>query len=188
MFEAQRLLGDTTRAIVVETRRGTRIVNEITVGPIPRQIEQFRELLVKHPRWEVRKPPTGGYNCFGLVWAGRRTGIFDEVEAQVERIFVDDGYRVLPAGEVPQVGDLALYWESPETRGNLYHIGVVIEYRPALLTVGSATASRHPWVLSKLDAFLGEVLHHYSDVVVYPGAKFSVEYWTERPVTERMTR
>ena len=93
MFEAERLLGDTTRAIVVQTRLGTPIVNEITVDPIPRQIEQFRELLDKHRRWEMRKPPTGGYNCAGHVWASRRTAVCDELDIQTLRILEDDGYR-----------------------------------------------------------------------------------------------
>ena len=86
------------------------------------------------------------------------------------------------------MGDLALYWESLEPRNNLHHVGMVVERRPALLTIGSDKASLHPWVLSKLDAFLGEVVHHYNDVEFYAGAKFVVEYWTERPALQRMTK
>jgi len=186
MFEAQRLLGDTTRSIVLQTRAGGKIVNEITLPPTPGQIKDRENLAKKFPAWENRKPPTGGYNCAGHVWAARRTGIFDDFDDQVMTILKDDGYRLLAVGEELKRGDLALYWEFLSPRKNLYHVGMIFDLRSTreLLGLESAASPRSaliPWVLSKPDAFSGEILHHERHVYFYPDAKYSIEYWTDRP-------
>jgi hypothetical protein len=186
MFEAQRLFGTTARSIVLQTRRGTPITNEITLEPTARQISEREEVARRFPAWEHRKPATGGYNCAGHVWAARRTGIFDDFDRQVQTILADDGYRVVGPGEEPMRGDLALYWESVTPRRNLHHVGIVFEVRDSILLLpGTANVNpgRVPWVLSKPDAFSGEVLHHLNHVYFYPDAKYSVEYWTDRPPT-----
>ncbi|HEY2910873.1 MAG TPA: hypothetical protein VGI99_11545 [Gemmataceae bacterium] len=191
MFEAQRILGDTRRSIIVQTRAGTPIANEITLDPIEKQIEAFHQLAGKHPGWEVRKPPVGGYNCAGHVWASRRTGLFDDLDAAALTILKEDGYRLLSETEEPQRGDLVLYWESLNPRRSLYHVGVVFELRPSLQLAGAAqevSPRRIPWILSKLDAFSGEVLHNMNQVYFYPGAQYSVEHWTDRPHAKRANR
>lgn len=184
MFERERLLGNTTRSIVIQTRTGRDIVNEISPDPTPQQIRERDAIAQRFEGWEMRKPATGGYNCAGHVWAARRTGIFDDFDGQAMTILKDDGYRLLDAGEEPHRGDLVLYWESLNPRKNLHHVGMVFELRPAIHIVGTSSpmpVGLIPWVLSKMDAWSGEFLHPLNHVYFYPDAKYSVEYWTDRP-------
>lgn len=181
MFNSPFLAGDTTRAIVVQTRTGHSVVNEITLPPSPKAVAQFTALTRRFANWQVRKPPTGGYNCAGHVWASRRTGIFDDLDAQALQILNDDGYRPLGGMADARPGDLALYWETVSPRTNLHHVGIVFELRSPLLVTGGQKLAPHPWVLSKFDAFAGEALHHFSEVFFYENAEFTVEFWTDRP-------
>src|SRR5258708_34493112 len=76
MFEAQRLLGDTERSIVVQTRTGKAIPNDIAAEPDERALRIRAAIHAKHgAQWTQRKPECGVYNCAGLARAGRRTSI-----------------------------------------------------------------------------------------------------------------
>src|ERR1700722_17323633 len=67
--------------------------------------------------------PSFRYNCHGLTFAARRTGISDP--AQVQRILNDDGYRKLTFNEPPISGDIAVYYEA----GDIVHSGIVVGSR-----------------------------------------------------------
>ncbi len=97
-FQQLVLLGSTERSITLCTRLGTNIKNSIELGPDENRIRVFNALINKHPQWELRVPPVGGYNCVGHVWASRRTGVFED--AEIHRIFEDDGYRVFDPAQV----------------------------------------------------------------------------------------
>src|SRR6266540_6077546 len=98
MFDELQLVGSTEKSIVVEARRGSRVLNDI---PAPageagrRKYDAFRSTHGKG--WVSRKPATDGYNCFGHLFATRRTVIRDD--AEVGKVLVDDGYRTLRDGE-----------------------------------------------------------------------------------------
>ena len=181
MIDNLLLIGPTRRSIALQTRKGRDIVNEISPEPTPQRVALFWKLVKDHEGWEVRKPPVGGYNCAGHVWACRRTGIFDDFDTQVLGILSDDDYRALEGTESPKRGDLALYWESVSPRRELYHVGIVFEVREGV----TRESPRIPWVLSKLDATAGEVLHHYRQVTFIPGGSYEVEFWTDRPQPSR---
>src|SRR5437660_1268307 len=98
MLENLRLRKATERSIVLQTRRGREIKNVIDVEPEHYHVQKYQLLLRKHPRWKERKPPAGGYNCVGHVWASRRTGVFDDLEDQLSVIFDDAlGFLLPPA-------------------------------------------------------------------------------------------
>ena len=180
MFSNLKLFGATEKRIVVQTRRGREIVNAIDVPPSKQQIEKFWRLVNKFKFWDVRLEPTGGYNCVGHVWASRRTGIFDELEKQIEVVFKDDGYRVIQHSAVNLrqerlcPGDLAAYWAKTTAGRSFVHVGQVVELREL-----AGSEHKIPWVLSKLDSTSGEVVHRYNDVSYEHD---HIEFWTDRPV------
>jgi len=170
MFDDLRIFGNTERKIVLQTRLGTDIKNAIDPAPTAQQVAKFNRLIAARPRWTLRRGPVGGYNCVGHVWASRRTGVFDDLESQIDRIMQDDGFRTT---EVCVPGDLVAYWQKLENGGRRFvHVGEVVELRSML-----GTDVKIPWVLSKVDATSGEVLHHFRDVA----CDFdTIEFWTDR--------
>jgi hypothetical protein len=187
MFEEFRLLGKTTRSIVLQTHVGRSIENEIEMEPEFRHINKYNSIFAKHssnwstPGWVERKPPCGVYNCVGHVWASRRTSVFTpDIEAKISFIFQDDGYRVVNWPSEPLcIGDLGTYWESAKSRRGFYHVGVITELRKGL----SEQSPPIPWLLSKWDGTSGEVFHQYLD---HPLPKeVEVEFWTDRRTLSR---
>ena len=98
--------------------------------------------------FDRRADPTPMYNCHGLVFGCRRTGIFDT--RTVRRILREDGYRPVPLPEVLP-GDVVLYVADD---GDIEHSGIVIT-RP---TDHQASPFGIPRVLSKWGTFV-ERLH-----------------------------
>lgn len=153
MLENLRMRQSTERRIVLQTRKGREIKNTIDIDPEDRHILKYQALMRKHRRWQERKPPAGGYNCIGHVWASRRTGIFDDVEDQLQVIYDDDGYRVVDsAKEQPRPGDLVTYWQPAHPRPRFLHIAMIT----CMVEGVTKESPRIPWVLSKLDSTSGK--------------------------------
>jgi hypothetical protein len=169
MFELQRLSTVEPRGIALATRLGTRIENEVAPLPTEQHRLRFAGLLKRHPSWRQRKGSVGGYNCFGHVWASRRTAIYDLDAARL--ILAEDGYRIT---RDPDVDDLVLMVEGSD----IYHVGRVVELRS--LAPGSAAV---PWIVSKLDDWGGEVIHSVYDHPYDESKGFRIEtqFWTDRP-------
>lgn len=175
MLELLRLSGSEERGIVLETRRRSRVANSQAAEPDEHAIGVFGHLLTTHPNWKLRKQACGIYNCFGHVWAARRTAIYDQPD--VETILQDDGYRKLIRPETPMLGDVALYYDTRSR--NLLHAGLVCELQSVLSLTQEKIGIPAPWIQSKLNDVSGEVLHHYRDVHY---EDFQLEYWTDRPL------
>ena len=175
MFENIQLIGMRERKIVLQTRMGNSIKNDQSAEPGEQDIRRFDHIFAEHD-WTLRKKPCGMYNCFGLIWAARRTSIYDL--NGVETILEDDGYRKLSAGEKPLFGDIALYL-FPPPNAEIWHAGLVCELREFI----NLNISPVPWVLSKLNDVYGEVLHKAEDVHS-PQEDCHLEYWTDRPMGE----
>jgi hypothetical protein len=177
MFEHLRLLKPGETGIVLQTRLGHNIKNAIDIDPDETHVRRFQGLVHKFG-WNERKPATGGYNCVGHIWACRRTGVFDDVEDQLNLIFKDDGYRVIdPAKESLVPGDLATYWRPAYPRPTFLHVGMIVEMRQGL----TPQSPRIPWVLSKIDSTSGEVFHGVQNIEFIKGVNHLVIYWTDRP-------
>jgi hypothetical protein len=175
LFHGARILGSAPTELLLATRKGNRIPNEVILDPDEterRRVDLFVKLFGQN--WELRKPHLGVYNCAGHVWASRRTGILDEEAIQL--ILADDGYRLLPQDQTPLPGDLVLYWHVPTDRKAMWlHVGCVCDIR----ILGKV---RIPWILSKWGATTGEWLHRFDDVPYEKqGFTMRIEFWTDRP-------
>jgi hypothetical protein len=177
MFERARLIGSREPTIKVQTRLGTDIQNAQAPPPNEMCIGRFDSLLKKRALWVLRKRPCGLYNCFGLIWASRRTSIYEQ--DQIEIILRDDGYRPLGDAESLHCGDLVIYYGRGGS--DIWHVGKVMELRNLVVSGQDVEAepSRIPWVLSKWNDSAGEVLHHYTDVP-WPEDEFEFRFWTDR--------
>jgi hypothetical protein len=171
VFGLIKLGGSKERAITLETRLRTRIANSQSLDPDPRSIAKFQRLLANHTFWERRKPPCGVYNCVGQTWASRRTAVYEQ--ADIDAILNDDGYRKLGGTERVLQGDVALY--LLRGNGSAIHVGVVSELR----SLTPRAENPVPWILSKWNDSLGEVLHHFKDVP-WKDDMYEVHFWTER--------
>lgn len=171
MFELQKLQGDGERAISVQTRKGSDVRNSLGLDLTESHRRRYDLLLSRYGQnWQIRRPPSGCYNCAGHVWASRRTCIYEAEDWQL--ILADDGYR---RTNEPVADDLILYVEKDQ---GILHIGRVLEVR-AGITAGSR---RIPWVLSKWNDWSGEVCHFEQDHPLrMPGFTVTIEYWTDRP-------
>lgn len=134
----------------------------------PHRVKSYLEAYRKRfPRAELRRLPTGRYNCHGLTFASRRTQILDpEV---VEIILKDDGYRPIGLRDAMQ-GDLALYYDG---RG-IAHTGVIVDVEQDERILGGGTVK----VMSKWGSG-GEYIH-YGRECEYVGQGREIAYWTDR--------
>lgn len=164
------IFGGRPRSIALQTSIGRNIPNEIAAEPGPQRRAAYARLRGRHPRWVARKAPVGRYNCFGHVFASRRTQIL-EPEA-VLQVLEDDGYTRLVSTR-PMPGDLAIYFLEDEP----FHAGRIV-------SVQELAAGSEVWlstVLSKWSADTGEDLHAEGDhPFTEQGFSVSVRYYSDR--------
>jgi hypothetical protein len=94
--------------------------------------------------------PCSTYNCHGLTFASRRTGIFDS--AVIQKILVEDGYQKILAWRDVFPGDIVIY--TSRVTNEMEHSGVVVEADPK-----NALSLR---ILSKWGS-AHEVIHNIGD-------------------------
>lgn len=155
------------RSIPLCTRLGREIPNAQDQDPAPHVAARLAEVHRKaSPMATMRRPATGQYNCHGMTFANRRTGIYNPKD--VEAILQDDGYRRIKAAEA-QPGDLVLCHDGKEVS----HTAVITRIERSDDLVGGQAV----WVLSKWGQ-AGEYLHTLTDG---PYKEQSTAFWTERP-------
>ena len=175
MFEFVKAIASPPPSIRLDTRLGNSIANSQSGPPDAQHERTFARLLEKHDSWTKRKNCCGVYNCFGHVLASRRTSIYDIDE--IPRILSDDGYRQVE--DDVRSGDIAIYRHLDD--GKIFHAGIV--QMREIFVAGSRPekSSTVPWVLSKLNDVMGEVLHPLKD---YPAHfEYAVQIWTDRPAS-----
>ena len=111
------------------------------------------------------RPPADHYNCHGLTFANRRTGIWRS--DQIRIILADDGLEPVEASELRE-GDIAVYFEGPE----ISHTGVVLR-----VIDNGPEDGRRVWILSKW-GILGEYAHFVGED---PYPECTVVYYGDRP-------
>src|SRR5690606_3266615 len=99
--------------------------------------------------WDRVRGPVSGYNCFGHVFASRRTSL---VEPDVDAILAEDGFGRVNDGE-EAVDDVVVY---SDTCGPT-HVARVV--RVEMHNIVQNSASPIPFVVSKLDDVSGEYVH-----------------------------
>jgi hypothetical protein len=114
-----------TQALPLSARNGKPISNSRVAPPSQQQLKlaefSFRLIVAEATRLA---PPSGLYNCHGLVFASRRANIPDIQDTlPIGDLLRWDGY--LPIREQPvQVGDIAAYLDET---GDVEHTGIVCE-------------------------------------------------------------
>lgn len=141
------LPADAPQNLALQTRKGGVIENWMNPTDMYAGADlRVAELKQQYPRAKHRDVgPSARYNCHGLTFAARRTGI--DKPSEVQRIIKDDGYRLLSRAEEPKTGDIAIYRED----GDIVHSGIVV-----------GSTDQVPWVLGKWGV-CHEVVHPVLD-------------------------
>lgn len=155
------------RALELSAYDGMAIPNSIEADPNPTYValteRSLREIL-RDARVRRLGPPTGRYNCHGLVFASRRTGIPPAsmpASIEPEVLLKRDLYgRVAPPY---RIGDVVAYRA----------LGGEIEHTGLICRVESIGAEQFLFVWSMWGC-LGEFEH---PVMVCPYATSSIEFW-----------
>jgi hypothetical protein len=118
------LPGTTTEPSERSIRLDTALGNPIDNGQILEistfETNQFGALRKWNQSGTLRTPPTPRYNCHGMTFASRRTGIFDSVV--INKILDDDGYAEVSTSQILP-GDVIIYF-APD--GDTEHSGIVV--------------------------------------------------------------
>lgn len=116
------IIGAGTKAdkasIDLATKKNRRILNE-QVNLSEKAMREFHaEMSSNHPQFELRSIATG-YNCFGMVFACRRTWVEPE---ELGGILEDDGYKPIGVADA-RANDVALYWKGSTP----IHVALVVK-------------------------------------------------------------
>ena len=181
MFEAEILAGSAERSIRVDTHRGTPIPNVIA-PPADEAAKRWYDGVRKRfgKQWKNRKPATGVYNCYGMIFASRRTSIDDdENDTIIHRILEEDGYRQLSSQVDVAPGDIVLYRLSGSNE--IVHMAMVTRRDSLVDTDGQSVAKVGGacYALSKWGPQGGEDEHHI-ERHCWTEHGISKEYWTDR--------
>ncbi len=148
---------------IVYARDGSRIPAYTGQHPSPESIALARRAFqLELASAKLLQPPTGRYNCHGLVFASRRAQI---AETDMDDLLRRDGYVPLQSGQTPQVGDVVVYRDEV---GEIEHTGFVSRLEP----IGTVPVA---FIWSAWGA-LGEY-EHRAHVCPYKGRP---EYWRMR--------
>ncbi len=144
-------------AIITQTRRGNNIENEqdITEPTYGNRLE-IEDLRSEYIGAIQRSNGYSSlYNCHGMTFASRRTGIYKLIE--VNKILEEDNYCEVPLTEVLP-GDVVLYYSIS---GDIEHSGIVIENK-------NHSGIRIPKILSKWGISF-EMIHLVQNCPYYVG-------------------
>ena len=159
--EGELLVGDSIR---LETREGRRIPNEQYWQRDSTSMAEA-ERAANFYGVERTRSLSSVYNCFGLVFASRRTQVAPD---HIAMILTDDKYTKLRSVEEVITGDLVLYTKDDEYS----HVAVVVSPK-----FGEGGIGNHPLVVSQWGKD-GEYLHLWDRVSPLLGAPTG--FWTDR--------
>jgi hypothetical protein len=118
------------------TRKGNKIENSqlLSLHQDAHFKEQLRKLRLKFIGVKERPETISGiYNCHGMTFANRRTGI--EKDQEVVKIISEDDYKELTDLNDVMAGDIVFYYTA---KGEIDHSGIVISPPENNLFVGTA--------------------------------------------------
>lgn len=137
-------------SIVTQTRKGNNIKNnQDKVPPVFGQLLEVRDLKQKHPFVTLRGKINSLYNCHGMTFASKRTGIYELPE--LNKILIEDEYWEVDLKDILP-GDIVLYYSE---QGDIEHSGFVID-------VNDNGHIRTPKIISKWGP-TWEVIHFIQD-------------------------
>ena len=167
------------KKLTIETKTGIPIPNEqaedIVSGDKRFYCDKlWTKYLDACPSWKRRRPSTPLYNCAGLVFAHRRTGIYDS--EWYERLLDEEGYREIPRDKsLP--GDIVAYRNDKK---EILHFALVYASSPGI-QFGEV---HQVLAISKWDSRTGEFLHKVDEspfTVKNAQEKGSPFFYTDRP-------
>src|SRR5438477_10720110 len=164
MFDVLEILPPTPASISLATRRGNAIKNEVLPAITDYERRHYDRFRKDHgtPSWVNRKPACGGYNCFGHVFATRRTSIVGEQTSQIPMIIDDDGYSAITNRRDALPGDIALYFDRRSAE--YLHVAQVVDVQPIRGPDGATAFGSSVRVLSKWGPVEGEDVDHIEEV------------------------
>lgn len=138
------------KSIIVQTRKGSDIKNEqVETAFSFGGLMELEDLKRDFPNARIRGQKGSLYNCHGLTFASKRTGIYEL--ADLEMILTEDDYREVVFNQTLP-GDIVLYFSE---NGDIEHSGILVD-------VNEGGDIRVPKIVSKWgDAY--EVIHKFSD-------------------------
>jgi len=151
-----------SRSIVVQTALGNNIDNSQIYELSEFDKRQFSPLERKYPSARFKDhEPTAVYNCHGMTFACRRTGIFEPKE--INKIIKEDNYKKILVENV-QPGDIIIYLD--DDLGDIEHSGIVVSFPVA-------EEFNIPWICSKWGKYK-EAIHRANHC---PYNKTRIEYY-----------
>lgn len=110
-------------SLKTETRLGTQIENNFDRGPLMAgKLIECASYRTRYPAADhTRGVASASYNCHGLTFASRRTGIADA--GVVRAILQEDDYIKVDRSNL-KVGDTVIYIDAD---GDITHSGIVVE-------------------------------------------------------------
>ena len=121
------MLFDEGKSIELQTKKGRSIRNLQKPKILPHRVKMAENQIlnafseIDPSLMNKRREATALYNCHGMTFACRRTGIYETED--IRHIITDDGYRKLSDKEVRE-GDIVLYYDADNVA---VHSGIVIE-------------------------------------------------------------
>ncbi len=175
MFGLSELIGSPQNEIPLVTSKGNQIGNAQGANVSAGRISAFRDMCARRINWNFRRDSYGLYNCAGMIWASRRTGISQNEDWL--KILRDDGYGLTLD---PVLDDLVLYRDSVDR--SYLHVGRIVGIAPGV----SESSPKIPIVLSKWGHDLGECVHFAHDHGIDNSYNVTLEFWTDRPNDEQL--
>ena len=152
------------RQIIVQTYEGAAVSNSIDIDPTPGMIGYAR---ANYPMLlaNVKQvgPPSGRYNCHGLVFGNRRTNIpaaGEDSRGLLQRLLQEDHFISVDAADVTE-GDIVLWWKGDDA----YHSAIVSHVQQAPFR---AVLTWSMW------GGLGEFVHPIAQT---PYGDCRIDYW-----------
>lgn len=147
-------------SIKLQTSKGTDIPNsqENTEHSLL-YLKQLNDLKVEYVGSNFKSGPSQTYNCHGMTFANRRTGIYEN--EIISRILNDDSYIEIKRKDI-MPGDIVLYFSQD---GDAEHSGVILQC-PSHQEIA-------PKILSKWGSSF-EVIH---SLYLCPYEKSNIKYY-----------
>jgi len=107
-------------SIKLQTRKGSDIENSQFFEIAPHEKEQFKKLEALFPLVKIRNNPTAIYNCHGMTFASKRTGINES--DSLKQILKDDNYIEIQEKDILP-NDIILFLDKDD---NIHHSGIIM--------------------------------------------------------------
>jgi hypothetical protein len=158
------------QALALQAIDGWDIPNSVEAAPSPGSValaESSYRRVTSGPGVTRLSGPSGRYNCFGLVFGGRRVSINSSIPVDIDHLLRHDRYQRV---REPRVGDIVAY----RSHGEIGHAGYV--NRLDRVTAGGRTHPRPIVYVWSMWGALGE-FERQENVVPPPYEGCSIEYW-----------